>query len=318
MGSNRVENGCNGVSGAALKKTAFLLGVTLMLSAGSALAETSAQFFKSYQDYSDAGKEFLDKIEPKTGAIDLADGVHLELKDKFYFLDHDDAVQVLTEGWGNPANTTVETLGMIFPVDYDPLADGTWGIELRHEKIGYVDDLDAATIDYSDLLRTMQSDTNSRNEERVKEGFSPVTLVGWASPPTYDTVNKRLHWAKELQFGEATSRTLNYDVRFLGREGVFVMSYIATMDQLPEIKQSLDEVLNLASFAEGKRYADYLPGVDTAATIGIGGLIAGKAAIKTGLLAVALVALKKFGFLLLLPVIWLWRFVRSKFSRSGT
>lgn len=280
------------------------------------LAEKSVEFFKSYQAYGKAGQDFLDRIHPQTGQIDLPDGVHLQLRDKFYFLDHDDSALVLTEAWGNPATSTVGTLGMIFPVEYDPLAEHNWGIELRHEKIGYVDDKDAASIDYNDLLRSMQADTISGNPARIKDGYEPVTLIGWASPPAYDAVNKRLHWAKELQFGEITPRTLNYDVRFLGREGVFVMSYIATIEQLPEIKQSLDQVLGLASFADGKRYSDYLPGVDTAATIGIGGLIAGKAAIKTGLLAMALVALKKFSFMLLLPLIGLWRWIRSKFSRS--
>ncbi|WP_352806241.1 DUF2167 domain-containing protein [Mesorhizobium sp. M0340] len=47
-------------------------------------------------------------------------------------------------------------------------AAGHWGIELRWEKIGYVDDSDAASIDYNELLRNMQSDTLSGNDQRGK------------------------------------------------------------------------------------------------------------------------------------------------------
>ncbi|MER8404231.1 DUF2167 domain-containing protein [Mesorhizobium sp. M1307] len=297
-------------------RTVFWLGLALAFSADPALAEKSSDFFNSYQHYNDAGKAFLDKIDPKTGAINLAEGIHLDLKDKFYFLDKKDTLSVLTEAWGNPPDSGSDALGMIFPVSHDPIADNNWGIELRWEKIGYVDDSDAASIDYNELLRNMQSDTLSGNDQRVKDGYAPITLIGWASPPVYDAAHKRLHWAKELQFGNDAAHTLNYDVRFLGREGVFVMSYIATVEQLPEIRQSLDEVLGLADFNTGKTYADLVPGVDTVAAIGVGGLIAGKLAAKAGFLLVALIALKKFGLLLLIPLAGLWRFIRGNKSTS--
>jgi uncharacterized membrane-anchored protein len=297
-------------------RTAFWLGLTLALSASPALAEKPSDFFKSYQEYSDAGKAFLDKIDPKTGVVDLPEGIHLDLKDKFYFLDKKDTTSVLTEAWGNPPDSASDALGMIFPVKYDPIADNNWGIELRWEKIGYVDDSDAASIDYTELLSSIQADTLSGNDQRVKDGFPPIKLIGWASPPVYDFVHKRLHWAKDLQFGDDTVHTLNYDVRFLGREGVFVMSYIAKVEQLPEIKQSLDEVLGLADFNTGKKYTDFLPGTDTVAAVGIGGLIAGKLAAKAGFLVVALIALKKFGLILLVPLAGLWRFIRGNKTSS--
>lgn len=301
--------------GGTLKKTALSLGAAMLLSTGPAFAERTAEFFSTYRNYDEEGQRLLDEIEPKTGPIDLADGVRLDLKGKFYFLDQEDAAYVLMEMWGNPASAVTGTLGMVFPIEYDPLGESSWGIKLAMDKIGYVDDADAASIDYGELLKSMQEGLLSGNEARIKEGFPPITLLGWASPPVYDPVNKRLHWASELQFGDDPMKTLNYDVRFLGREGVFIMGYVATMDQLPEIRRSLDEVLGLATFADGKRYADYVPGVDTAAAVGIGGLIAGKAAIKTGLLAVALVFLKKFGVFLLVPMLWLWRVVRGKSAR---
>jgi hypothetical protein len=52
------------------------------------------------------------------------------------------------------------------------------------------------------------------------------------------------------------------------------------------------------------------------AAVGIGGLIAGKLAAKAGLIAVALIALKRFGILLLVPLAGLWRFIRGNKSTS--
>src|SRR5262245_36975834 len=179
------------------------------------------------------------------------------MKNKFYFLNHDDAVDVLVEAWGNPPSSASNTMGMMFPVQYDPLSPDNWGIELSMDQLGFVQDDDAASIDYADLLKRMKADTRAQNEEREKGGYEPITLIGLAAAPEYDAVNKRLHWAKELQFGNDEDRTLNYDVRFLGREGVLVMSYVAKMKQLPEIKASLGEVLSAASFVEGKRYSDF-------------------------------------------------------------
>ena len=79
-----------------------------------------------------------------------------------------------------------------------------------------------------------------------------------------------------------------------------------------EVNDSLPDVLKMVSFDNGKRYSDYLPGADKVAAVGVGGLIAGKVLAKTGFLVVALIALKKFGVVLLFPLIWLWRKIRGR------
>lgn len=294
----------------ALRRGALAL-VLIGTTAGQALAASAADFFTDYGDYNDEGRTFLDKIDAQTGLVELPNGVNLALGDKFYFVNSEDARAILTEAWGNPPDTSLTVAGMIFPGRLSPLGEG-WGIELRPDPIGYVDDSDAATIDYDELLKSMQSDTDAANPERIKAGYEAVKLIGWAETPTYDAANKRLYWAKELKFGDSEKNTLNYDIRFLNREGVLVMSYIATMEQLPDVTRSVPEVLQSVSFDEGKRYADFVPGVDQVAAVGIGGLIAGKVLAKAGLLVVALAFLKKFGVLLVLPLVWAWRWFRGR------
>lgn len=286
--------------------TLCLLG----LSTGIASALPSKDYFAAaYVNYNDEGQKLLDGLDIKTGHIELDHGVVLNLPENFYFLDKQDATEVLEQIWGNPVGSSIDTLGMIFPKRSTPLDENSWGIDLTFEEIGFISDTDAASMNFDDMLQSMREDTAAANESRIKDGYQPITLIGWASQPKYDAANKRLHWAKELKFGENTENTLNYNVRFLGRKGVFQMNYIAGMPQLAEINQNIEPVLNLASFKEGSRYSDFNPDVDTVAAIGIGGLIAGKAAAKFGLLAAALIFLKKAWFLLLVPIVWL----RNKF-----
>src|SRR5690606_13039288 len=130
----------------------------------------------------------------------------------------------------------------------------------------------------------------------------PIELIGWAATPYYDQQTNKLYWAKELKFGDYDEHTLNYNIRVLGRHGVLVLNFVAGMEQLPEIQKNLDSVLAMAEFTPGKRYAEFDPNLDQAAAYGIGALVAGKVLAKTGMLATALLFLKKFWFLLALGV----------------
>ncbi len=40
--------------------------------------------------------------------------------------------------------------------------------------------------DYTALLRDMQSDIRGTNPERVKAGYQPIELLGWAESPHYE------------------------------------------------------------------------------------------------------------------------------------
>ncbi len=247
--------------------------------------------------------EEMSKLDYKTGKVSVGrDLATFDLGEDYYFLDADDANHVLVELWGNPPYAG--TLGMIFPIYATPL-DDTWGIEVTYEDIGYVSDEDAENYDYQELLQTMQADISAGNKTRVEQGYEAIELVGWAEKPHYDPVGRKLYWAQELAFDGSDSHTLNYNIRALGRQGVLVINFIADMDRLDDVRDASPDILNMVSFNPGNRYSDFDPSVDTVAAVGIGGLIAGKALTKTGFLAVALVFLKKFWFLALLPLVWL-------------
>ena len=105
------------------------------------------------------------------------------------------------------------------------------------------------------MLKDMQADMREANTWREENGYEPVQLVGWAAAPRYDAEGKKLHWAKELKFGDSETNTLNYNIRVLGRKGVLVLNFVANMDQLAEIEASVPAVLAATEFNPGQRYA---------------------------------------------------------------
>ena len=84
------------------------------------------------------------------------------------------------------------------------------------------------------------------------------------------------------------------------------------MQQKSLIESQLDTVLALAEFDQGATYSDFDPDMDTVAAYGIGALVAGKALAKTGLIAAAIVFLKKFGVIF---VIAIGAFLKKLWSR---
>lgn len=277
--------------------------------------DASTQQISEEQAYQAWATEFLNSLSPRTGKIELPGSIaSLQVPDNFYYLSPEDAKKVLEQAWGNPESDL--NLGMLFPAQYSPLDGASWGVTIDYAEEGYVSDENAGEIDYQELLQTMQDDTREESAYRVEQGFDSIALLGWATQPYYDASSHKLYWAKELKFGDAEENTLNYNVRILGRQGVLILNFIAGMPQLAEIESSRDDVLAMASFNDGHKYSEFNPDIDQVAAYGIGGLIAGKVLAKTGFLAVALIFLKKFWFVLLLPLAWMKNIIFKKKTKA--
>jgi len=174
---------------------------------------------------------------------------------------------------------------MIFPADGGAWADSSYAFMLSFEETGFIKDKDADEIDYAAMLKELQTAEIEVNLERSKEGYEAIHFINWAQSPFYDKNKKVLHWAKEIQFGTDPYRTLNYEVRVLGRKGVLSMNAIAGMENLGIVKQNIDKVLAIPEFTEGNKYSDFNSSTDKVAEYGIGALVAGGILAKTGVLA---------------------------------
>lgn len=132
------------------------------------------------------------------------------------------------------------------------------------------------------------------SKQRKEAGLQGVALVGWAEAPHYDKAQKKLYWAERLHFDGEQGDTLNYNVRVLGRTGHLVVNGVGGIEQLASVAAHNKELLTATEFVEGKRYTDFQPEYDKIAAYGIGGLVAGKLALKVGLFAKLGVVLLKF------------------------
>jgi uncharacterized membrane-anchored protein len=233
-------------------------------------------------------EKFRDSVESKLvyqyGKIDLKNGLASITVPKGYkFLNAEQSNYVLTELWGNPPS---DGLGMLLPENISPLSDNfTYAVEISYSEDGYIEDGDADDIDYDELLESLQKDASDSNQERTKQGYETIKLIGWASTPFYDKKSKKLHWAQEFQFGDADINTLNYNIRVLGRKGYINMNAIGEMDILPMFKKDITPILASVEFNDGNKYGDFNPDLDQVAAYGIGGLVAGKLLAKVGILA---------------------------------
>lgn len=257
----------------------------------------------AYQHYVDSMEATFDY---EYGTVEISEGIaSINVPEGFKFLSAEQANYVLTDLWGNPPS---QSLGMLFPKEESPVNSSTYAVELTYEADGYINDEDASDIDYDELLEEMQEDQVEVNKERVKAGYEEIDFVGWASAPFYDAETKKLHWAREIKFGDAEVNTLNYNIRILGRKGHLRLNVISEMDALPKVKEDIDVLLASVEFNQGNRYADFNPELDEVAAYGIGGLVAGKLLAKAGIF----VFLAKFWKIGALAVVGFFGLIRKK------
>jgi len=256
-------------------------------------------------------EEIENSLNYETGTILFPScNAKLTVPKGFRYLNTQQSVYVLSTLWGNPADSSI--LGLLVPENRGVLAPNSWVFTISFDEMGYVKDDDAEDIDYNELLESMQKETNDANAHRVSLGYPAIAFTGWASKPFYDKTRKVLHWAKELKFGNDSLNTLNYNLRILGKDGVFIVNAVASMSELPEVKPSINKILASVQFEPGYTYADFDPKTDNVAAWSIGGLVAGKVLAKVGFFAV----IAKFGKLIILGLIaaggFVWNFIRGR------
>lgn len=288
---------------------------------GLALLSISAHCFGAAVDNDAINAELktlANQLKYQSGVINLRDGLAtIHLPDSFRYIDPTGTETLLNRIWRNPPSEK-KPLGTIVPTGFDPFSSDAWCVIISYEEDGYVKDDDAEKIDYASLLTNMKASAQESSAERVKRGYPPIELVGWAAAPRYDRETHKFYWAKEIKFDNGTDgNTLNYNLRILGRRGILVLNAVSEMSQFPRIEKSTPEILGMIDFNPGNRYADYKPGVDKMAAYGLAALVAGGVAAKAGLfkgLLVALLAMKKF---LIIGVIAVVAFVKRLLGKKS-
>ena len=271
----------------------YFIALTLSIVPFLAWSQQDTLLLQEYEAYYAYVDSLEQQLAYESGSINLGNSLaKLTLSEGFRYLDPLESTKILVDSWGNPPSPT---LGMIIPPNVNPYSFEGWGIVITYEEDGHIDDGDIDDIDFDNFLVWMQNELVLENEDRIRMGYEPYQLAGWADAPDYDSERHQLSWGMELHFGdeEETVSTLNYNVRVLGREGVLVLNAVSGMEQLDMVKENMAVVLQNTSFMEGYRYSDFNPSVDRMAAYGIGTLVAGKMVAKTGVLSMLLAFLEQ-------------------------
>ncbi|MDA3613197.1 DUF2167 domain-containing protein [Polluticaenibacter yanchengensis] len=247
----------------------------------------------------------------QTGTIALEKGNgKIAVPKGFKFLDAEQAKYVLTDLWGNPPQSDI--VGMLVPENQEVTDINGWAFAISYDDIGFVKDSDAKDINYDDMMKDEKKAQVDENKARIQQGYLPIEIVGWASKPFYDENTHTLHWAREMKFGEDSVNTLNYNMRVLGRKGVYVINAIAFMSEFNQVKPVVNEVISSVTFNQGETYKDFDGSMDKVAAYTVGGLVAGKVLAKAGLFAL----LAKFGKFILIGLVALGGFIMKIFKRK--
>jgi len=161
--------------------------------------------------------------------------------------------------------------------------DLRWGAHFSFRDDGYVKDDEQ--IDAAALLQSIKDNTEAANKTRRERGWDEMAVVGWQTPPHYDTQSNRLEWAVSGKDLRTNTEVVNFNTRILGRGGVMSAVLIAEPQDLTAATNDFKSTLSGFTYSPGQRYAEYKPG-DKLAKYGLAALVTGGAAaiaVKTGL-----------------------------------
>jgi uncharacterized membrane-anchored protein len=257
----------------------------------------------------------IGELQYQSGEISLVGGkAKIKLSEDFRFLDSANARKVLVEVWNNPPEAGSVT-GMIVPKGVNFLDENGWAAIIQWKDEGYVKDSDFEGTDFNKMLSQLKEQSAEANEERVKRGFSPMQLSGWATAPHYDKPSHKLYWAKSYKVN-GPDQQLNYDIRVLGRSGYLELSILSAMSQLQDIEAKAPTILGMVDFTDGNRYADFKPGTDKVAAYGIAGLIAGGVLAKAGFFKVIWLFAAKFIKIIIVGIVALFAGIGKLFGKK--
>lgn len=227
------------------------------------------------------------------GQIALEDQAILRVPAGYKYLEGAEARKAL-HSMGNPNVEGV--LAMIGD------ASGDWFAVVEFDKAGYIKDDDARDWKVDELLESIKKGTEQSNEERRKSGIPEMEIQGWIEKPNYDASSHRLIWSISAydKGGDPKNSNINYNTYALGRDGYMTVNLVTDLDKIERYKPNARALLAALEFKDGKKYSDFNASTDRVAEYGLAALVAGVAAKKLGLLALAGAFLLKFAKIILL------------------
>jgi uncharacterized membrane-anchored protein len=209
---------------------------------------------------------------PCTG--DLGGIAEVKVPDGFIFVGPDDA-RILMEAAHNP--TSGQEKGLLKP------KSESWFLLFEFDPIGYVKDDEKDSLNADAILESLRKGNEEGNKERVKRGWTTMTIVGWQQEPRYNPGTNNLEWAIKAE--SEGYPVVNHNTRILGRQGVMEIVVVADPNELDMAVAKCRDIMQGYTFQTGQKYSEFRSG-DKIAEYGLTALIAGGAAavaVKSGL-----------------------------------
>jgi uncharacterized membrane-anchored protein len=176
-------------------------------------------------------------------------------------------------------------------------------------------------INKDEMLKDIKANTEESNKHRDSNN-QKLFVDRWRQEPYLDREQNIIYWAI-AGHDESNNQFINAKSLKLGRKGYTEIMWVGSPDQFSSSEAVLKPVLANYSYHEGFQYDDYIPGKDIVAAAGAGALvyklITGKVAAKAGVGILALIAIfaKKLWFIVFLPFMYAWNWIKSKFSKTS-
>jgi uncharacterized membrane-anchored protein len=228
--------------------------------------------------------------------IKLRDQAVLKLPAGYVWIPEPAAGQYMKAMGNRPGESE---LGLIFPM----ADDQNWLIVADFNQAGYIKDDDARNWDVEAMFKSLKEGTDAANEERRKQGYPELEIIGWVEKPSYTADTHRLIWSMSARHKGASAdegSSINYNTYALGRDGYVSLDLITDMRDIGKDKQHAQTLLAALDFNDGKRYADFNSSTDKVAEYGLAALVGGLAAKKLGFFALAAAFIAKFAKVFLL------------------
>ena len=204
------------------------------------------------------------------------------------------------------------TWGHAKPDDVLMIMGSNYTVFVKYFDEGYVTIDDWKSQDTDAWINKMREMQKSWLEDLKKQNTDYVENLNWVNKPEFNEEKKHVNYSYEVFWNgkDGKYKSLESTSLVLGRKGYLDISFVTAIEPDTDLKSLANisnEFADGVKYNEGSRHEDYKSG-DKIAAVGIGGLVAGtlgvKALAKVGAFAKLLPLLLKFGWILLIPLVF--------------
>jgi uncharacterized membrane-anchored protein len=253
----------------------------------------------------------LDSVKWQEGpSVGNLNGIaQLQVPSRYQFAGADDTRTIMTAMHNSVSG---EEVGFIAP----EAKDSNWYVVFEFDKSGYVPDNEKNSLDADAILKSLRDGQVADNKNRQAKGWSTMAVLDWVQKPRYNELTHNLEWSFRLQDNSTGNVGINYNTRYLGREGVMNVTLVVDPASYDETLSRFQDVMNGFSYNHGHSYSEFRPG-DKKAEYGLTALIVGGAAAvaaKTGLFKWLGASIVAFWKLIVVGIAAIGAFFKKLFS----